>query len=196
MGFVADAYTRCRKRPSTFHYVNRRLDHTLSTLGCFSEPPASFASATIVFSLRPAATFISCLQIFDVLLRYLYALSISLNIPHFISTTLTEELSPHRTVSICTPPPVYAEVFSVSENTYARAQLTFQSIERFLLALLCICVTCFITLLDLVFFFNKRLFSLPHLASNSSLNARAIVGKVYGSYLFLWEISVEKHFCK
>ena len=63
-----------------------------------------------------------------------------------MSTLPTEPESPPRTVSSRAPPPVYAEVFSVSENNYAPAQFTFQSIDRFLLALLCICVTCFLFL--------------------------------------------------
>ena len=61
-----------------------------------------------------------------------------------MSTLPTEPELPPRTVLSRTPSPVYAEVFSVSENNYTPAQFTFQSIDRFLLALLCICVTCYL----------------------------------------------------
>ena len=82
----------------------------------------------------------------DVKFRNHHARSISLNALHFMLTPPTEPESLPRTVSSSTPPAVYAKVFSVSENNYAPAQFTFQSIDRFLLALLCICVTCFLFL--------------------------------------------------
>ena len=82
----------------------------------------------------------------DVMFRKHHARSVSLNALHFMSTTPTEPESPLRTVSSRTPPSVYAEDFSFSENNYAPAQFTFQSLERFLLALLCICVTYFLFL--------------------------------------------------
>ena len=63
-----------------------------------------------------------------------------------MSTPPTADDVPPRTVSSHTPPPVYAEVFSVSENTFATPVFTFQSIDRFLLAILCLAVTLFLFL--------------------------------------------------
>ena len=53
---------------------------------------------------------------FDVKFRNHHARSVSLNALHFTTAPPTEPESPPRTVSSRTPPPVYAEVFSVSKN--------------------------------------------------------------------------------
>ena len=82
----------------------------------------------------------------DFKFREHHARSVSLNALHFMSTPPIEPSSPPRTVSSRTPPPTYAAIFLVPENTYALAQFTFQSFDHFLLALLCICVTSFLFL--------------------------------------------------
>ena len=55
----------------------------------------------------------------DVKFRNHHARSVSLTALHFMWTLPTEPESPPRTVSSRTPPPVYAQNFSVSENNYA-----------------------------------------------------------------------------
>ena len=82
----------------------------------------------------------------DINFRDSHAHSVSSCALHFMSTLTAERESPPRTVSYRTSPPVYAEVFSVSENKLTPAQFTFQSFDRFLLGLLRICVTCFLFL--------------------------------------------------
>ena len=60
-----------------------------------------------------------------------HACSVSLNALHSMSTPSTEPESPPRTVLSRTPPPVYAEFFSVSENDYAPAQFPVQFFDHF-----------------------------------------------------------------
>ena len=108
---------------------------------CFAVPCACRSRHSTHFWPRPHRL--------NVRFRDNHARSVSLNALRFMSTPPTALESPPRTVSSRTPPPVNAENVSLSENKYAAAQFTFQSFDRFLLALLCICVTCF-------FFLNLR----------------------------------------
>ena len=145
LGLFAVQSSRFREISPIFFLASRCLDHPFATFDFESTPSDCFA-VPFVRSARHSAHFCPRPQHLDVNFRDHHDHSVSLNVLPFMSSPPTEPESPPRTVSSRTSPTVYAEVLSVSENNYAPAQFTFQSIDRFLLALLCICFTCFLFL--------------------------------------------------
>ena len=135
-------YSRFRERPPTFLLVSRCMHHAFATFD--AEPtPCSCSAAPFARSAHFSAYFCPSPCRFDVKFRGNHARFVSLNARHFMSAPPTKPESPPPTVSSRKAPPVYAEFFSVPKNNYAPVQLTFQSSDRFLFPLLCICVTCF-----------------------------------------------------
>ena len=128
--------------------MSRHLDHPFATFD-FELTPRDCFAVPLVRSARNSTYFFPSPHRLDVKFHDNHPPSVSLNAPHFMSAPPPELESPPRSVLSRTPPLVYAEVFAVSESNYTSAEFTFQSIDRFLFALLCICVNSFLFQFDL-----------------------------------------------
>ena len=87
--------------------------------------------------------------------RHGYAFSVSVTEPRLMSTLAETESQPRNVLSrtpppLRTPPLLYSDVFSISDNTLVPVQFTLQTIDRFFLAIVSVCVACFL-LLNLTF---------------------------------------------
>ena len=149
MVVYADTNSRLRPRPSTFFCVSRCLDCTFATFDFKSTSRSRFTDPLLFrcyrYPIKPHARSY-CVH---VEFRHSYAFSVSFTEPRLMSTPAETESQPRNVLSR-TPPPVYADVFSISENSIAPVQFTLQTIDRFLIALLSVYVICFL-LLNLIF---------------------------------------------
>ena len=114
----ADTQYRLRPRQSTFFFVSRRLDCTFATFDFKSTSRPCFTDPSLIccycYTNKPHARSYGV----HVEFRHGYAFSVSFTEPRLMSTPAETESQP-RIVFSLTPPTVYAEVFSISENTIA-----------------------------------------------------------------------------